>query len=70
MKSSNDRLKHSIRIKRRSNIYNTMIRFLSGFALGYICAKKPPSSADIETFGADLQRFFLELSKFTSGASK
>lgn len=43
-----------------------MIRFLSGFALGYICAKKPPSSKDIETFGADLQRFFLELSKLSA----
>ena len=43
-----------------------MIKFLSGFALGYICAKKPPSSADIQTFGADLQRFFLELSKLSA----
>tara|TARA_B110000858_G_scaffold154739_1_gene176589 strand:- start:460 stop:606 length:147 start_codon:yes stop_codon:yes gene_type:complete len=48
-----------------------MIRFLSGFALGYICAKKPPNSADIQNFGIDLQRFFLELSKLIeSGVSK
>ena len=40
-----------------------MIRFLSGFILGYIVAKKPPTSAEIQTFGVDLQRFFLELSK-------
>jgi len=47
-----------------------MIKFFSGFALGYICAKKPPTSADIQTFGADLQRFFSELAKFGSDVSK
>jgi len=46
-----------------------MIRFLSGFALGYVCAKKPPSSEDIQTFGADLQRFFSELAKFAAGGT-
>tara|TARA_Y100000992_G_C21129403_1_gene425834 strand:- start:295 stop:432 length:138 start_codon:yes stop_codon:yes gene_type:complete len=45
-----------------------MIRFIAGFILGYVVAKKPPSSAEIQTFGSDLQRFFLELSKL--GTSK
>jgi len=41
-----------------------MIRFISGFLLGYMAAKKPPSSDDIRAFGSDIQRFFYELSKF------
>lgn len=45
-----------------------MMRFIAGFILGYAVAKKPPTSAEIQTFGVDLQRFFLELSKF--GTSK
>ena len=47
-----------------------MMRFISGFILGYIVAKKPPTSAEIQTFGVDLQRFFSELAKFGTGAAK
>lgn len=33
-----------------------MIRFLSGFALGYLVAKKPPSDEDVQQFKRDIQR--------------
>ena len=36
-----------------------MIRFISGFLLGYMAAKKPPSSDDIRAFGTDIQLFFM-----------
>lgn len=33
-----------------------MIRFFSGFLLGYIVAKRPPSEKDFEMFKSDIQR--------------
>ena len=33
-----------------------MIRFVSGFLLGYIVAKRPPTEQDIQSFKQDVQR--------------
>lgn len=35
-----------------------MIRFLSGFIVGYMVAKRPPTQADFEEFQADVHRFY------------
>ena len=35
-----------------------MIRFVSGFLLGYIVAKKPPTQQEFNTMKLDLQNFF------------
>lgn len=40
-----------------------MIRFLSGFFLGYMVAKRPPTRAEFDEFRKDVRRFFDE---FTS----
>ena len=41
-----------------------MIRFISGFLLGYMAAKRPPTREDVERFGSDLQRLMSELANF------
>lgn len=33
-----------------------MIRFISGFMLGYMAAKRPPTKEELEQFGTDIQR--------------
>ena len=40
-----------------------MIRFISGFILGYMVAKRPPSHAEVEEFKKDLSTFFVDLFK-------
>lgn len=35
-----------------------MIRFLSGFFIGYMVAKRPPTRVELEQFQRDLRRFF------------
>ena len=35
-----------------------MIRFVSGFLLGYIVAKKPPTQDEFNTMKLDIQTFF------------
>jgi hypothetical protein len=35
-----------------------MIRFVSGFLLGYIVAKKPPTQDEFNTMKIDIQTFF------------
>lgn len=37
-----------------------MIRFLSGFILGYVVAKRPPTRAEFNEFQNDVRRFFDE----------
>ena len=38
-----------------------MIRFLSGFILGYVVAKRPPTKAEFHEFQKDVRRFFDDL---------
>jgi len=33
-----------------------MIRFISGFILGYMAAKRPPTKEEVQQFGTDIQR--------------
>lgn len=35
-----------------------MIRFISGFILGYMVAKRPPTKVELEEFQADIRRFY------------
>ena len=35
-----------------------MIRFLSGFILGYVVAKRPPTRAEFDELQRDVRRFF------------
>lgn len=35
-----------------------MIRFLSGFILGYVVAKRPPTREEFDEFQNDVRRFF------------
>ena len=37
-----------------------MIRFISGFILGYVVAKRPPTRAEMDDFQRDVRRFFDE----------
>ena len=50
-------------INPKHNIYKQktiliMIRFVSGFLLGYIVAKKPPTQDEFNTMKIDIQTFF------------
>lgn len=36
-----------------------MIRFLSGFIIGYMAAKRPPTKEEVEQFGKDIHRLVL-----------
>ena len=40
-----------------------MIRFLSGFILGYMAAKRPPTKEEFEQFGTDIQRLLANFMK-------
>ncbi len=40
-----------------------MIRFLSGFFLGYMVAKRPPTRAEFDEFRKDVEVFFTEMFK-------
>lgn len=43
-----------------------MLRFMTGFILGYTVAKRPPDENDIKTFFSDVEVFFEKVrSKFT-----
>lgn len=35
-----------------------MIRFISGFFLGYMVAKRPPTRAELDALQSDVRRFF------------
>lgn len=40
-----------------------MIRFLSGFFIGYMVAKRPPTRTEFDEFRNDVATFFAELLK-------
>lgn len=40
-----------------------MFRFVSGFFLGYVVAKKPPDENDVKVFVSDMERFWDNLRK-------
>lgn len=42
-----------------------MIRFISGFLLGYMVAKRPPTRAEFDEFQRDVRRFFEDITKKT-----
>lgn len=40
-----------------------MIRFFSGFLIGYMIAKRPPSAQEINTLKSDIESFFQKFLK-------